>query len=59
MLKMNIEDMLEAAVFDGVITGSCKKCGASVRMEPDADRAYCQSCDSVQPMKGLASMGLI
>jgi uncharacterized OB-fold protein len=42
-----IEDMLEEALFDGVV--SCSDCGTS--MEPDAD--VCPECKKKNPLRKM------
>ena len=51
--------MLEDATFNGIIEADCKQCGNSITAEPDAETAYCESCDDVVSINGLAELGMI
>lgn len=59
---MNTDDivrMLEDAVFNGIIEADCKQCGNSITAEPDAETAYCETCDDVVLINGLTELGMI
>ena len=44
---MDIEDILEEAVFDGDNPGICVKCNEIIdNIEPDQREGYCDSCNS-------------
>jgi hypothetical protein len=51
--------MLEDAVSMGVIEAPCNECGELVRCEPDAIDAWCDNCEKVCRVEGLAAMGMI
>jgi len=59
---MNTDDivkMLEDAIYNGVIEPDCSKCGNTIRAEPDAETAYCDVCEDIVPLNGLAALGMI
>jgi hypothetical protein len=37
-------DMVKEAIFDGVSPGICVVCDATVEVEPDQDRGWCEEC---------------
>ena len=51
--------MLEDAMTMGVIEAPCKECGELIRTEPDAMDAFCDNCDKVCKVIGLAALGMI
>ena len=51
--------MLEDAMSMGVIEAPCVECGVEVRCEPDAMDAYCDNCEKVCKVNGLAALGMI
>ena len=51
--------MLEQGTFDGIIDADCTKCGCTITVEPDAWEAFCDTCDEVTPVLGLAALGFI
>ena len=51
--------MLMDANSMGGIDASCKECGCEIWCEPDAMDAWCDNCDKVVKVNGLASLGLI
>ena len=57
------DDELYAMLVDandlGGIYATCKVCGDEIYCEPDAMNAWCDNCDKVVRVHGLASMGCI
>lgn len=51
--------MFEDAMTMGVIEAPCDECGFVVRCEPDAMDAYCDNCEKVCKVNGLAALGMI
>ena len=51
--------MLEDAVTMGVIEAPCKECGELIRTEPDAMDAWCDNCEKVCKVIGLAALGMM
>ena len=62
VIKMNddfIMIMLEDAISMGVIEAPCVECGELVRCEPDAMDAWCDICEKICSVNGLAALGMI
>lgn len=51
--------MLEDAVSMGFIEAPCDECGELIRTEPDAMDAWCDICEKVCSVNGLAALGMI
>ena len=51
--------MLENAVQFGIIEAPCAECGELIRCEPDAMNAWCDNCEKVCKVNGLAVLGMI
>ena len=54
-----IDDLLEAAVVDGVCPGICMICDWVSQVEPDQDRGWFEGCDSNAVKSALILAGLI
>lgn len=54
-------DLIEDYIFDGVMPGICRNddCDYSTEVEPDADAAYCEACDSHTVQSMSIMMGII
>ncbi len=57
--EVMILTMLEDAMLYGVIEASCEMCKTNIRCEPDAIDAYCDVCEGVRKVNGLAALGMI
>ena len=51
--------MIEDSIQYGWIAAPCVECGELVRCEPDAKEAWCENCELVCKVKGLAVLGMI
>lgn len=47
MDKHDLERLMEEALYEGRITVECPKCFTELVTEPDADDAWCESCQEV------------
>jgi exosome complex RNA-binding protein Csl4 len=43
----DIYELMEEALYDGVISAECEECGGLISVEPDATTAFCYSCRKV------------
>lgn len=57
----NLEQMLQATVFDSVSPGICvnPECNYTVEVEPDQDRGWCEACGTRVVHSALTLAGLI
>lgn len=55
----DVNDMLEAAVFDSVVPAICPICGYTTDMEPDQDRGWCEECNKGTVKSCLVLAGVI
>lgn len=57
----NLEQMLQATVFDSVSPGICvnPECNYTVAVEPDQNRGWCEACGTQTVRSALILAGLI
>lgn len=57
----NLEQMLQATVFDSVSPGICvnPECNYTVEVEPDQNRGWCEACGTQTVQSALILAGLI
>jgi len=53
-----LDEILREASVDSVIDLKCPECGCALRCEPDAEDAYCQSCNKVVNTNNPLALGL-
>ena len=56
---MTVDEICEEGTFDGVLWGVCRKCGYTVRVEPDQDAGWCADCDTKTVVSALFLLGII
>ena len=55
-----LTDILDKALYDGIIEAQCKECGFTIQCEPDAMTSWCDNCEKVVKVRNpLISLGLI
>jgi len=55
----DVQELLEAAVFDSVVPAICTECGATYDLEPDAQDDLCDECDCETVSSCLILAGII
>jgi len=48
---MNLKEIVDAALLDGIVEAECTKCGMGLQCEPDATTAWCDNCDKIVKVK--------
>jgi predicted Zn-ribbon and HTH transcriptional regulator len=56
---MELNEMLEQSLFDGIAPAICTECGYTTDYEPDQDRGWCENCESNNVVSGLILAGII
>ena len=60
MDSQTIEELVDAAIMEGIIEAECTECGVSIQCEPDASRSWCDNCDKIVNVRNfLRALGLI
>lgn len=61
MEGLSIDAMLEAATFDSVAAGICKRkdCDYTTEVEPDCDAGWCEECNAGTVVSCLMLAGII
>ena len=55
-----LSEMVDKALYEGIIEAECKECGMTIQCEADATSAWCDSCEkSVKVTNPLINWGLI
>ena len=55
-----IEVLMQQALYENAIDIECPKCNTDLRIEPDADEAWCSCCNEVvKGVNPLIKAGLI
>ena len=55
----DVQELLEAAVFESIVPAICTECGATYDLEPDAQDDLCDECDCEAVSSCLILAGLI
>lgn len=55
---MDVEEMLQAAMFDSVVPGICRECGCTAEVEPDNAHGWCPGCGENKVASALVLAGL-
>ena len=54
-----IQEMVDAALLNGMVEAECRQCGMSVQCEADANAAWCGFCEKMVKVKNpLIDLGL-
>ena len=55
-----LEELVDAAILEGIIEAECVDCGVTIQCEPDARTAWCDNCNKLVKVNNiLLELGMI
>ena len=55
-----LEELVDAAILEGIIEAECMDCGLTIQCEPDARTAWCDNCNKLVKVNNiLLALGMI
>ena len=60
METRELEELVDAAILEGIIEAECVECGITIQCEPDARTAWCDNCNKLVKVNNiLLALGMI